>query len=267
MGHPVLEPSAARDFVHELLVRPGLSQDEVDAFLTERAGAIGSPNLDLRGVARAASDLDAAIGSKKDSALEPVEAGHSVAVHLAISRLPLDALGDVDFWTYLSAKFFWRFVVARQNATVGKMQGHSGSADEGDEESSRVPLERYVIGRDHYQIPLRLHLRAQAVDAASDPTLGADLDLGTDFWRSQILGVRTGAFPAWSRAMVAAQRETKLSVLDQRGPGSRVNRLRANVDPVLHTEAEAAAIVDPLWSAAAARPKAPKAPKKSRGGT
>ncbi len=163
----------------------------------------------------------------------------------------MEALGDVDFWTYCAAKYFWRFIVTRQLSSVLKArnQGTQPLDDEEGQSESNIPLERYLVGRDHYQIPLRLFLRAQAVNIDDDFLSDHQITKGTDFWRSQILGVRTSAFPNWSRPIVAAQSKKKFDIETVRPLGRRVNRLRANVSPVLHDEAEATAIVTPIWIA------------------
>jgi hypothetical protein len=117
----------------------------------------------------------------------------------------------------------------------------------------------YVVGNNHYQIPLRLFLRGQAVSGDSEFLEKYRTDSAVDFWRSQILGVRTSAYPNWTRPIVQAQSAHNLPVTGTlRTAGRTVNRLRANVSPILHQESEAKAIVDPIWTLESGRTKTKK---------
>jgi hypothetical protein len=247
--YPQLTRRAAREFLTKVLIVDAIDQDLVDRFLAEKAINEGSLALDW--LASISSDLNAEIekSNLNNKNLESLESQYSTRVHLALRDLPMEALGDVDFWTYCAAKYFWLFIVKRQMGSVlnARKQATEIVNDEESQSDANIPLERYLVGRDHYQIPLRLFLRAQAVNIDDDFLSDHPVTNGTDFWRSQILGVRTSAFPNWSRPIVAAQSKNELDIESVRPLGKRVNRLRANVSPVLHDEADAAAIVTPMW--------------------
>ncbi|MFZ4720844.1 MAG: hypothetical protein ACOYMR_15570, partial [Ilumatobacteraceae bacterium] len=150
-----------------------------------------------------------------------------------------------EFWSFLAVRYFWEFISLRQNAAWKKTQGEAVDADIGD--SDKEKLERYIRGKDHYQLPLRMYLRAQAVDDEGDHSLTEINGGGTDFWRSQVLGVRTASYPALARSVARAQDAAGLNVDEQRRPGRRVNRLRVNIEFFMHTDDEAEAIITPLW--------------------
>jgi len=249
MTYPKLETPHVREFARTLIKNPDLDQESVDEFLSNRA--LDEPSLDLRNLESVASSLNLRVEAdgRVDRALEDIEAEFSTGVFDAMETIPLEALGDVEFWSYISVKYFWQFVAKRQRGSViPKPKEPMGSDDEEQQEGEeKLPIARYLIGKDHYQIPLRMFLRAQSVGGASFIT-DHPIKKGTDFWRSQILGVRTSAFPSWTRAVVAAQSVTQLNVTpEQRDSGKRINRLRANISMALHNDDEAAEIVNPLW--------------------
>lgn len=254
MRYPTLSHDWVSSFVTEVLIRVGIEQEVVDAFLEEHAD--NDSELDLTEVARVGAELSAAASETgvTDDRLEPLENRFAGFVYRAFSDLPLEALGDVRFWSYCSARFFWRFVVLRQQESVlrARRSLSRGLLEPGSDDHEPVlPLNRYVLGKDHYQIPLRLFLRAQAVRGDQDFLDRNALEEGTDFWRSHILAVRTGSYPNWTRSLVAAQAKERLKIEEQRPPARAINRLRWNISPVLHDEEEAAAIINPLWKASA----------------
>lgn len=249
-NHPTLTTEQAKDFARTMMVRADLTQEDVDEFLRGRHVEPGE--IDLNGVQAVADLLDQRLEREAghDRSLEDLEAEFATPVFDAIRVLPLEALGDVGFWSYLSVRFFWNFIQRRQRSSLpfGKSE-KARAAESADEGPEKLPVARYLIGKDHYQIPLRLFLRAQAVDRGDDFIAKHPVGKGTDFWRSHVLGVRTSAYPAWARAVVAAQSKAGLSSEDARESAKRINRIRANVSMPLHEDAEATAIVDPLWRA------------------
>ena len=242
MTHPRLSRTDVREFI-DIVVASEPDDTAVKGFLVgKEIDESGFANRKLEAAVRSLVDD---CGSDRDSVLEAVEARHCGAVHVAIERFSDEALGDEEFWSYLAVRYFWRFISYRQASAWRSAQGEPPDPDE--PESEKAKLERYIRGHDHYQIPLRLYLRAQAVGDGDDYTL-TDIDGGgTDFWRSQVLGVRTGAYPPLARSVARAQSIAQLNVEEQRPPGRRVNRLRANLDFVLHDDAEAAAAINGLW--------------------
>ena len=140
------------------------------------------------------------------------------------------------------------FIQIRQRRSWKAAQGSGSEKNERDNSGEAVehyPLERYFVGKDHYQLPLRMYLRAQAIRDGEDFSL-AEVP-GTDFWRSQILGVRTSAYPSLAKAVVSCQKQEELSISDQRPVGRDVNRIRVNIDFFYHTPAETMAIIQPMW--------------------
>jgi hypothetical protein len=90
-----------------------------------------------------------------------------------------------------------------------------------------------------------MYLKAQAIRNDEDFSL-AEIP-GTDFWRSQILGVKTSAYPSLAKAVVGCQGEQELSIADQRPVGRDVNRMRVNIDFFDYSPEEAMAIIEPIW--------------------
>lgn len=254
MKYPKMTEAEVSRFVTEVLIRDDLSTAVVDNFFEDLG--IGGGDLDLSAVERAANDLHQKcldIGTFGKS-LDQIEISNTVAVFDAFDELPLPALGDIEFWSYCSARYFWGFISLRQRSSVIKARSNlvrklleESDDSSGDGEEKPEALRRYVLGRDHYQIPLRLFLRGQAVNGDAAYITANPVENATDFWRSHILGVRTAAYPSWARPLLAAQSKAKYKIEDQRPAARKINRIRANVSPVLHTEAEAKAIVQPIW--------------------
>jgi len=249
--YPKIAVEDAKEFARREMTYEDLTQEHVDEFLVSKG--IESGEIDFTAVETVVDELNERLARTEDSdqRLEALEAEFSTRVHVAIGTLPMDALGDVEFWTYLAVRFFWRFIQRRQRSSLpfamsGKTK--SSATDDGDGRE-KLPVARYLIGKDHYQIPLRMFLRAQAVDGSDGFISRNPIPDGTDFWRSHVLGVRTSAYPAWARAVVAAQSREGLDIRGQRASAKRVNRIRANVSMALHSDAEAVAIVDSLWRA------------------
>jgi hypothetical protein len=241
--HPRLDHSSVREFV-DTVVSQAPDEGAVQGFLLHKnIDDVGWRNRHLE-QAVAALLLDCGVLRNKD--LEPIEAKHCGAVYEAISRFDDEALGDENFWSYLAVRYFWEFISYRQEAAWRSAQGEA--ADPNQPDSEKAKLERYIIGKDHYQLPLRMYLRAQAVGDGDDFSLTGIEEGGTDFWRSQILGVRTSWYPSLARSVVRAQRESKLNVDEQRPSGRRINRQRANFDFILHTDDEAAVAIAGLWA-------------------
>jgi hypothetical protein len=252
MSYPKMTEAEVSRFVTEVLIRDDISEEVVEEFFTELK-ITDAGVLDLSKVEHAATDLfEKCRKTKKFGAnLDQLEIDATAGVFSAFDGLPLPALGDVEFWSYCSARYFWGFISLRQRSSILKARGQrvkqmlSEDALAAEEES--VPLRRYVLGKDHYQIPLRLFLRGQAVNGDGAFIEDNPVEKATDFWRSHILAVRTAAYPSWARPLLGAQSKAKYKIDDQRPAARKINRIRANVSPVLHSEAEAKAIVEPIW--------------------
>lgn len=243
MSYPRLSHSDVKEFI-ETVVRPGATDASVTRFLAgKNVDESKHKNAQLSG---AVERLLADCGTLRDKDLEPIEARHCGPVYKAIEEKFGDQeLGDVQFWSFLAVRYFWKFVSYRQAAAWSSARGEA--ADPGSEETERAKLERYLLGKDHYQIPLRMYLRAQAVRVDDDFSLTEIRGGGTDFWRSQVLGVRTSMFPPLARAVARQQDAMELNIDQQRPAGRRVNRLRVNVEFVLHNDVDAADATAGLW--------------------
>ena len=239
--HPRLSRSDIREFI-DSVVALGATNESVEAFFLHRNFPPASSQENQ--IADLVSKMITECGENRDRAIESVEAKYSAEVFQLIELWPDEAIGDEGCWNYLSTRFFWQFVQYRQTGAWKRAMGEVSEPDEQDSEKRK--LEVYFIGKDHYQIPLRMYLRGQAIRTGDDFDLA--LTPGTDFWRSQILGVRTSVYPPLARSVVALQRERSLSIEDQRPPGRRINRLRANIEFALHSEAEAEILVNPIWA-------------------
>jgi hypothetical protein len=76
---------------------------------------------------------------------------------------------------------------------------------------------------------LRTFLRGQIALEHGQYDLAWAIPKGTDFWRSHIIRVRTGAVPAVSRAFVREQLADRMPSGPLRAYARRLNRLRTNV--------------------------------------
>jgi hypothetical protein len=258
---PRLSNADVRLFI-EHVVRESPDEHAVLRFL---AGKGLSDPLPLpKELVAAVTHLTTACGAARNSDLEPIEATHSGPVFRAIENSFSDeAIGEVEFWNYLAVRYFWKFISYRQENAWKSAQGVS--VDPSADADDRAKLERYFLGKDHYQIPLRMYLRAQAVRDGDGFEL-TDIPGGsTDFWRSQILGVKTAAYPPVARTVARRQAAEQLNIEQQRPAGRRVNRLRANIDFVLHTDSDAASVIDELWTVLPGDPAATKESGKKSG--
>jgi hypothetical protein len=159
--------------------------------------------LDERLAATTAPDLDE----------DQFEGAMSIRLFEALSDCPVEMLDDPSFWAYLAAGPLWFFVRWRENP----------------DKRQRDVYQEYLDGRvNHACVPLRMFLRAQAVAAAAGPSLAADVTKGTDFWRSHIIRVKTGAMPDLARAVTAQQRDARMTVRPLREYAKRINRRWSN---------------------------------------
>jgi hypothetical protein len=188
-------------------------------------GGGGDREIDLSALESVARDLNSKIATAPDDEdRDRVEGWISGRVFDALKQVPMDILDDEKFWTYLAARYFWRFICWREESALV-----SGN------------IETYFKGsKGADSIPLRLYLRSQAVVRADG---GHDLEdavsKGTDFWRSHVLRVRVGRARRLARTLVTTQRDDRMSTPVLRQVARRINRLWANL--VLYEYDEAAA--------------------------
>ena len=262
-NYPRLTRADVRNFV-DTVVQSGVSEESVRAFFIQREFPPITPRERL--VQDLVSRIVQELGDNTGQEVEIAEAKYSAEVFQLLDSMGDAALGDEAFWSYLAVRFFWPFIYRRQHNAWLAAAGKPRNVEEPEHEKQK--LERYFIGKDHYQIPLRMYLRAQAIKDGDDFSL-AEVP-GTDFWRSQILGVRTSVYPPLARSVARNQLAKDYDIKQQRPLGRRVNRLRANIEFAQVTETEANEIVSAIWQvsdaemaeASAAKTKTAKASKK-----
>lgn len=250
MSYPTLPSDALVRFVAQLRSIGG-APDLADALEFVGSSRVDREDgdADLSELADCAAELDArldALGPDPGRAVELLEGEFCGPVHRALSKVPIEVLDDPAFWSYVSVRHFWRFVLVREHKSVRRLLGRPEPA-EGEVERD-LPLRRYFDGADVYQIPLRLFVRAQAVDDGDDYALAAAVVDGTDFWRSHVVRVSTSYFPPLSRALARAQATHPLNTTPLRAAARRINRYRANMHPVLLDDDDQDRIVAEFWS-------------------
>jgi hypothetical protein len=162
---------------------------------------------------------------------EPFEAEVAVACYPFLCSLPVEVLDDPGFWRYLAVSRFWWFVEWRESGPVG-----AGNA-----------CTYTDARRNTEQIPLRLFLRVRAVAAVTGPEFAKDLEKCTDFWRSHVIRVRTGAAPALAAAVVAMQKGPhRMKTTPLRAFARRLNRVWTNTQLGLYDSTRATALVEEL---------------------
>jgi hypothetical protein len=216
MIHPSLDGEILASRLTELLGGsvPNLSGQErwvgegarIDiAPLMERIAYIQAALQDR--LAAAANELD-------DDQFEGLIGGQ---LHSVLRNYDVETLDDPGFWAWLATGPLWFFVRWRENPNQRKREGY----------------EKYVDGRASQEcVPLRMFLRAQAVERDGDYDLASSIPRGVDFWRSHVLRVRTGAKKELARAIAQEQRDDRLTVKPVREYAKRVNRRWSN--QVLH---------------------------------
>lgn len=158
------------------------------------------------------------------------------ALHEA--EVPVEALDDPTFWSWLSLASLWNFIVWRQPSAFAAADG---SADR---------CNKYVDGRlAHECVASRMYLRMAALGGSEYADLASAVPGGTDLWRSHILRVRVGEHPPLVRAIIRLQCNpgTRLKTNPLREFAKDLNRTLTNLVPALLDDAEAADLVDEIW--------------------
>ena len=243
--YPRLTDGDVHAFV-DTVVPHEISDQVVARFVDSRrvgASAVDpTQDADLR---RVVEEFVRAAGADTDQAVEPIEAHFCYRAFEILERFAPEALGDREFWNFLGVQYFWKVVRIRQNAAWNAVRGEPN--DPTRPEHERKKLSRYLIGKDHYQIPLRMYLRAQAVREDDKAPLCEIKGGGTDFWRSHVLAVVTASYPSLARSLVRAQEREQHSIEDQRPRARQINRLRVNVEYARHDDSDLTDLVDEIW--------------------
>ncbi len=147
---------------------------------------------------------------------DQVEGRIAGIVHGALSGMPTSVLDDPGFWSYLSLAHCWSFIVWRQQAAF-----QSGDP---------AKFMRYVDGTSATEcVMFRTYLRGQIALKADSYELASAMGRATDFWRSHIIRVGTGAAPAVAQAFIADQARDRMKIDDVRAFARRLNRAASNV--------------------------------------
>lgn len=153
------------------------------------------------------------MGADPDVSPEELEGLLVGDLHLALRDMPIEALDDPGFWRFVSLDKMWWFISMRESQPI-----------------SRGNHLTYIDGLKPSEcVPLRMFLRAQAVQDGDDYSLAASMKRAADFWRSHIIRVRTGAAPPLARSFTRLQKDVRMPTAELRPFARRVNRLWTNV--------------------------------------
>lgn len=154
-------------------------------------------------------------------------------IHAALADVPVAILDDPRFWCYLALAKFWWFLIWREP------QGMANPDPKG--------FKPYTDGGSAPEcIPLRLFLRGQIALREGSYDLSSAVPEATDFWRSHVVRVDTGKNPALARALVQSQADDRMITGRLRRFASLLNLRRTGLLLHLHTDDEAAALIEEL---------------------
>lgn len=180
--------------------------------------------------------------SGQENELDPDQIEGKAAVELfdAIdnAEVPVAALDDPMFWSWVSLASLWNFIVWRQPSAFAPADG---SAD---------AWNQYVDGRLSYEcVASRMYLRVVAIGGSEHAHLASAVPGGTDLWRSHILRVRVGEHPPLVRAIIRlhANPTTRLPTNSLREFAKELNRTLTNFVPTLLDDEEADALIGEIW--------------------
>jgi|FLYL01.1.fsa_nt_gi hypothetical protein len=190
-------------------------------------------DVDLRAIAAAADEITAEAREWTDRDKDRFEGKVCTQLFQAVSSLPTEVLDDRGFWRYLGLKYFWEFIAWREEEPFAR--GNYGKYVD-----ATAPTESVLT---------RMYLRAQAVGGPDHADLASAIPMGTDFWRSHVLRVRTGSAPPVTRAFAQKQATQRAATDTLRNVGRRLNRLWTNVALHTYDDAAASTLIDELWRA------------------
>ena len=195
-------------------------------------GTGGDREVDYAPIADAAVSIRrrlAEVGEVKDR--DAVEGWACGLVSAALGDVPVDVLDDEEFWSYLAVRYFWEFILWREASALTEGNVHKYFNGAGGADS----------------IPLRLHLRAQAVRVEDrGHELASAVAQGTDFWRSHVLRVRLGRARPLARALATIQRDERMSTKVLRQVARRINRLWSNIVLYEYDETEGHRVISEI---------------------
>lgn len=227
MQYPTIATDQVVDLARTFLEGGSASVDAVATWQGD------GPTIDFR-------DLDDVLNATEDdlrqlladgnpsSDREPFEGRLAANVYPHLASLPPEVLDDRGFWRYLAVSRFWWFIAWREQEPLAKGNIKSWV-------DANLPAE---------QVPLRLYLRAQAVNG--DAFLCQAIPKSTDFWRSHVVRVRVGSAPNLARAFAQMQAESRLATPELREYAKRLNRTWTNVVLSLYDAEDSADLVEDL---------------------
>jgi hypothetical protein len=226
MIHPSLDSETLTAQLPRLLdgVRPDLSGEE-------RWVGEGT-RLDIEPLMGCVAEVEAALrerlaADEHELDNDQFEGLVSGQLHAVLRSYDVETLDDPGFWAWLSTGPLWFFVRWREDP----------------DERKREAYEKYLNGRASQEcVPLRMFLRAQAIERDGDYDLASSIPRGVDFWRSHVLRVRTGAKKELARAIAQEQRDDRLTVERVREYAKRINRRWSNQVLYLLNDQEARAL-------------------------
>ena len=179
----------------------------------------------------------------QEEELDPDQVEGKAAVELfgAINdaEVPVAALDDPMFWSWVSLASLWNFIIWRQPTAFAQADG---SAD---------AWNQYVDGRLSYEcVASRMYLRVVALGGSEHAHLASAVPGGTDLWRSHILRVRVGEHPPLVRAIIRLHVDptTRLPTNSLREFAKELNRTLTNFVPTLLNDKEADALIGEIWN-------------------
>jgi hypothetical protein len=252
MSYPVMNSDSIARFVEVLAASGGRpTQKQLDAFWADHCAENASPyQVDIRSITALVREIEEALRTEHTPrAAEMLEGRFAGRLHEVLVECPIEVLDDHEFWTYLAVVHFWRFILVREQKSFEAASKGSRAAldDDSSPSEEHVPFRRYFDGTDVYQIPLRMFIRAQAVESDGDYSLTEAVSDGTDFWRSHVIRVSTSYWPPLSRALVRRQADERLGTTELRKAAKTLNRYRANMYPAAYDDDLAEQAVDRSW--------------------
>lgn len=225
MRYPTLSLSKCRTLTTQLV-------NGADVTIDAHVQWVGlGDEVDLGPIEEVARSINRRATEWTDKDRDRFEGLASVRLYEAFAEVPVDVLDDRGFWRYLALRFFWSFIVWREEQPFARGNYH-----------------KYVdatLGREC--VLTRMYLRASAVRGDDAADLASGVPRAADFWRSHVVRVRTGSVPAIARAFSKKQCDSRLTTNPLREAARRLNRTWANVVLNVYDEREASSLIDAIW--------------------
>lgn len=234
MRYPTFGDAAVKDFAARLIAGEQIEPAAFDGAAQWIEAAPLTADVDLGALRAAVTTVIAGVEAEVKGDLwkdaDRVEGHLALLIQPTLSALPVEVLDDGGFWRFLSIGVFWPFIAWRESSAI-----------------ERGNVDTYVNGRRNTEnIPMRLYLRARAVDTGDDDTLASDIPKAADFWRSHVLRTQTAAAPVLARSLATMQLDARLSAKEIRPLARRLNRVWTNALLFLYSPAEADALIEQL---------------------